>query len=80
MKKIDKQLKNLERTTHIIVATPGRLIDLINRGTVNLKYVKTVVLDEADEMLSMGFKNELDTILNFTGTNKNTWLFSSNNA
>jgi ATP-dependent RNA helicase DeaD len=75
--KIDKQLKNLERTTHIIVATPGRLIDLINRGTVNLKHVKTVVLDEADEMLSMGFKNELDTILNFTGANKNTWLFSA---
>jgi len=75
--KIDKQLKNLERTTHVIVATPGRLIDMINRGTINLKQVKTVVLDEADEMLSMGFKQELDTILNHTGSNKNTWLFSA---
>jgi len=75
--KIDRQLKNLERTTHVIVATPGRLIDLINRGTVNLKQVKTVVLDEADEMLSMGFKDELDKILTHTGANKNTWLFSA---
>jgi len=75
--KIDRQLKNLERTTHVIVATPGRLIDLINRGTINLKQVKTVVLDEADEMLSMGFKQELDTILTHTGANKNTWLFSA---
>jgi len=75
--KIDRQLKNLERTTHVIVATPGRLIDLINRGTINLKQVKTVVLDEADEMLSMGFKHELDTILTHTGAKKNTWLFSA---
>lgn len=75
--KIDKQLKNLERTTHVVVATPGRLIDLIKRGTVDLKNVNTVVLDEADEMLSMGFKKELDTILTYTGTEKNTWLFSA---
>jgi ATP-dependent RNA helicase DeaD len=75
--KIDKQLKNLERTTHIIIATPGRLLDLINRGTVDLSNVKTVVLDEADEMLSMGFKKELDAILTHTGTTKNTWLFSA---
>jgi len=75
--KIDRQLKNLERTTHVIIATPGRLIDMINRGTINLKQVKTVVLDEADEMLSMGFKQELDTILTYTGANKNTWLFSA---
>ena len=75
--KIDKQLKNLERTTHVVVATPGRLIDLIKRGTVDLKNVNTVVLDEADEMLSMGFKKELDAILTYTGTEKNTWLFSA---
>lgn len=75
--KIDKQLKNLERTTHVIVATPGRLLDLIKRGTVDLSNVKTVVLDEADEMLSMGFKKELDAILTHTGTAKNTWLFSA---
>ena len=75
--KIDKQLKNLERTTHVIIATPGRLLDLIKRGTVDLSNVKTVVLDEADEMLSMGFKKELDSILTYTGTAKNTWLFSA---
>ena len=75
--KIDRQLKNLERTTHVVIATPGRLIDLIKRGTVDLSNVKTVVLDEADEMLSMGFKKELDTILTHTGTQKNTWLFSA---
>lgn len=75
--KLDKQLKNLERPTHVIVATPGRLLDLIKRGTVDLSNVKTVVLDEADEMLSMGFKKELDAILTHTGTAKNTWLFSA---
>ncbi|MGB0974677.1 MAG: DEAD/DEAH box helicase [Flavobacteriaceae bacterium] len=75
--KIDKQLKNLERTTHIIVATPGRLLDLIKRGAIDLSNVKTVVLDEADEMLSMGFKKELDAILTYTRTAKSTWLFSA---
>ena len=75
--KIDKQIKNLQRTTHIIVATPGRLIDLIERGDVKLKHVNTLVLDEADEMLSMGFKLELNRILRYTGKMKNTWLFSA---
>lgn len=75
--KIERQIKNLQRTTHIIVATPGRLIDLIERGDVNLKHIKTLVLDEADEMLSMGFKQELNRILRYTGKTKNTWLFSA---
>jgi len=75
--KIDKQLARLERTTHIIVATPGRLADFIKRGDINLKNVKTVVLDEADEMLSMGFKQELDYILKHTQGERNTWLFSA---
>jgi ATP-dependent RNA helicase DeaD len=75
--KIDKQIKSLSRTTHIVVATPGRLIDLIERGTVDLKQIKTVILDEADEMLSMGFKLDLNRILKYTGTKKNTWLFSA---
>ncbi len=75
--KIEKQIKNLQRTTHIIVATPGRLIDLIERGDVKLKHVNTLVLDEADEMLSMGFKLELNRILRYTGKMKNTWLFSA---
>jgi len=75
--KIDKQIFRLKRSTHIIVATPGRLIDLMDRKVVNLQEVRTVVLDEADEMLSMGFKKELTTILAKTGTKKNTWLFSA---
>ncbi len=64
--KIDRQINNLKRTTHIVVATPGRLIDLIERGSVDISKVKTVILDEADEMLSMGFKQDLNRILKFT--------------
>lgn len=75
--KIDIQIKSLSRTTHIIVATPGRLIDLIERGTVDLKQIKTVILDEADEMLSMGFKLDLNRILKYTSGGRNTWLFSA---
>ncbi len=75
--KIEKQIQRLQRPTHIIVATPGRLIDLIEKGTVNLRSIKTVILDEADEMLSMGFKKELDAILNYTSGTRNTWLFSA---
>jgi len=74
---IDKQIANLARPTHIIVATPGRLIDLVNKKAVNLSQVHTVILDEADEMLSMGFKKELDEILGFLATAKNKWLFSA---
>ena len=75
--KIDRQINNLKRTTHVIVATPGRLIDLIERGEVNLKNVKNVVLDEADEMLSMGFKQDLNRILKYTNGTGNVWLFSA---
>ncbi|CAM1333394.1 DEAD/DEAH box helicase [Tenacibaculum aestuariivivum] len=75
--KIDRQINNLKRTTHIIVATPGRLIDLIERGEVDLKNIKTLVLDEADEMLSMGFKLELNRILKYTSGTRKTWLFSA---
>lgn len=75
--KIEKQLSALKRTTHIIVATPGRLIDLIERGEINLKQLKTIVLDEADEMLSMGFKQDLNRILKYTSGSANTWLFSA---
>ena len=75
--KIDKQLANLKRTTHIVVATPGRLIDLVNRKAVDLSKVKTVILDEADEMLSMGFKKELDEILEFLPEAESKWLFSA---
>jgi len=75
--KIDIQIINLKRTTHIIVATPGRLIDLIERGEVNLENIKTLVLDEADEMLSMGFKQDLNRILRYTSGKRSTWLFSA---
>jgi len=75
--KIDIQIKNLNRPTHIIVATTGRLIDLVNRRAVDLRNIKTVILDEADEMLSMGFKKELDQILKFTPNSEQTWLFSA---
>ncbi|MDT7831744.1 DEAD/DEAH box helicase [Flavobacteriaceae bacterium S356] len=75
--KIERQINNLKRTTHIVVATPGRLIDLIERGDVNLKNIKTLVLDEADEMLSMGFKQDLNRILKYTSGDRNTWLFSA---
>jgi len=74
---IERQLTRLKRPTHIIVATPGRLIDLVNRKAVNLDNVKTVILDEADEMLSMGFKKELDQILNSLTAVRSKWLFSA---
>lgn len=75
--KIDVQISNLKRPTHFIVATPGRLVDLMERGALDLSKVKTVVLDEADEMLSMGFKQDLNRILNYTNGARNTWLFSA---
>ena len=75
--KIDKQINNLRRPTHVIVATPGRLIDLIEQKAVNLRSIQTIVLDEADEMLSMGFKQELNKILDYTNGSRNTWLFSA---
>lgn len=74
---ISKQLSRLTRTTHILVATPGRLVDLLERKAVDLGSVKTVILDEADEMLHMGFKKELESILNQVPSKRNTWLFSA---
>ncbi|WP_421976103.1 DEAD/DEAH box helicase [Roseivirga seohaensis] len=71
------QIMALKRPTQIIVATPGRLIDLIKRKAVNLENVKYVVLDEADEMLNMGFKEDIDEILSYTQENRVTWLFSA---
>jgi ATP-dependent RNA helicase DeaD len=74
---IMNQIKALKRPTQIIVATPGRLIDLIKRKAVNLDNVKYVVLDEADEMLNMGFKEDIDEILSHTLESRVTWLFSA---
>lgn len=75
--KMDKQMKALTRTTHIVVATPGRLLDLVERGAVDISKVKTLILDEADEMLSMGFKEDLNKILKYNTSKRNTWLFSA---
>lgn len=75
--RIERQINNLQRPTHILVATPGRLIELIEMGEINLKHIKTLVLDEADEMLSMGFKTELNRILKYTSGDRKMWLFSA---
>lgn len=75
--KIEKQIKALQRTTHIVVATPGRLLDLIERGDINIGQIHTLILDEADEMLNMGFKQDLNKILRYSKGKKHTWLFSA---
>ena len=75
--KIDVQIKNLSRPTHLVVATPGRLCDLLDRHAIDISDIKTLVLDEADEMLSMGFKEDLNRILKYTVGAKHTWLFSA---
>ena len=75
--KIDRQISALRRPTHILVATPGRLLDLIERKAVDISRVKTLILDEADEMLSMGFKEDLNKILKYNTSKRNTWLFSA---
>ena len=74
---IVNQIRALEKGVHIIVATPGRMLDLINRKKVDLSHIAKVVLDEADEMLNMGFKEELDGILKQTPDEKETLLFSA---
>jgi len=77
---IYNQIKALKKPTHIIIATPGRLIDLIKRKAVRLNELQYLVLDEADEMLNMGFKDELDEILSYAPESKTTWLFSATMA
>ena len=71
------QIHALKRPCQIVIATPGRLIDLAKRKAVQLDQIRFVILDEADEMLNMGFKEELDTILAMTPDSKQTWLFSA---
>jgi len=73
----DRQVTALQRPTHIVVATPGRLIDLIHKKALTLIGVKHLILDEADEMLSMGFKKELVKIFGLTRARRSTWLFSA---
>ncbi len=74
---MDRQIQKIKQGAQIISATPGRLNDLINRGVVDLNNVKAVVIDEADEMLNMGFKEELEAILETTPKSRNTFLFSA---
>lgn len=71
------QIKDIRRGAQIIVATPGRLIDLIERKAINLEKIKYVVLDEADEMLNMGFQEDIEFILQNTPEREATWLFSA---
>lgn len=74
---MERQIQKIKQGAQIISATPGRLNDLINRKVVDLSKVKAVVLDEADEMLNMGFKEELEAILEKTPEDRNTFLFSA---
>ena len=75
---IEGQIKNIKQSAPgVIAATPGRLIDLIKRKVIDLKNISVVVLDEADEMLNMGFKDSIDEILEKTPEDKNVWLFSA---
>lgn len=71
------QLRDLKAGSQVVVATPGRLVDILERKALDLSHVDIVVLDEADEMLNMGFKDDLDFILGNTPPTKNTWLFSA---
>jgi ATP-dependent RNA helicase DeaD len=74
---IDTQIRQLRAGTNIVVATPGRLVDLIERGAIDLGKVRRFVLDEADEMLNMGFKDALDIILAAAENKESVWLFSA---
>ncbi|MEE1898346.1 DEAD/DEAH box helicase [Flavobacterium rakeshii] len=74
---ITEQAKEIRRGAQIIVATPGRMQDMINRGLVNISKIDYCVLDEADEMLNMGFYDDIVAILSTSPTDKSTWLFSA---
>ena len=74
---ISDQLRQIRRGVQIVVATPGRMLDIINRKAVDFSQVQFVVLDEADEMLNMGFQEDIDNILSTTPDEKKTWLFSA---
>ncbi|RYY88834.1 MAG: DEAD/DEAH box helicase [Chitinophagaceae bacterium] len=74
---ISQQIRDIRRGVQVVVATPGRLIDLIERKAINLEEISYVVLDEADEMLSMGFQEDIEFILQNTPKRNATWLFSA---
>lgn len=72
-----KQFKALKENPHIVIATPGRAIDHLNRGTINLSGLQMLIMDEADEMLKMGFQDDLETLLKDTPQDRQTALFSA---
>ncbi len=74
---ITEQLRSIRKGCQIVVATPGRMLDVINRGGVNFSEVRYLILDEADEMLNMGFQEDINSILASTPKEKKTWLFSA---
>lgn len=74
---LDEQKYRLQRPTHILVATPGRLVELLQLKAVNLRRVKTLVLDEADELHAKGFMKDVDKIIGQTNDFHKTWLFSA---
>ncbi len=74
---ISEQIREIRKGAQIVVATPGRLIDLMKRRAIRLTGIEYAVLDEADEMLNMGFQEDIDEILRHTPPNKRTWLFSA---
>ena len=74
---IGDQIRDLKRGVQIVVATPGRLIDLIERKAINLENINYIVLDEADEMLNMGFREDIEFILGNTPNRNSIWLFSA---
>lgn len=74
---IGGQIRALKAGAQVVVATPGRLIDLLERKAINLEHVQFVVLDEADEMLNMGFREDLEFILQSTPAREHTWMFSA---
>jgi ATP-dependent RNA helicase DeaD len=75
--RLDTQVNALKRGVHVVIATPGRLTDLIRRGAADISGIRTVVLDEADEMLNMGFQEDISAILERTPAARNTLLFSA---
>lgn len=74
---IEEQARNVKKGAQIIVATPGRMQDMIRRNFVNISNINFCILDEADEMLNMGFYEDITSILSHTPDTKNTWLFSA---
>ncbi|WP_202707227.1 DEAD/DEAH box helicase [Sporosalibacterium faouarense] len=76
-KDVNKQIKKLKKNIHIVIGTPGRLLDHIRRDTIDLSKVRTLILDEADQMLEMGFLKDVEKIINRTPKNRQTLFFSA---